>query len=99
MGPRHVQLCAVATQSAAVRFICPFLSMSSVGNKTLAQLGFSTRGELVSVKATAPILDALQLLTDRQVICVSPHSQTPLCIYPDIHVGLYLALGDGCTSG
>lgn len=64
------KICAVATQSAAVRFACPFLTLCALGAKTMAELGFA-KGSVVSVKASTAVIDALALITDSQLTALA----------------------------
>ncbi len=64
---REGNVVAVATQSAAVRFVTPFLSLSKLGNSALRNLGFNGNAGLVTVAASTSVLEAMGILTDLQV--------------------------------
>lgn len=72
-GTQHVFLVdeenrikAVATQSAAARFLAPFLSLWQVGRKPLTALGFNGTN-CISCKSSQTVLEGLQTIAGHQL--------------------------------
>lgn len=66
-----LQIVAVATQSAAARFLAPFLSLSLQGIKTLKELDFDSTGSVTAIRDSKTVLEGLQAITGHQLTALA----------------------------